>query len=259
VNAPTVHMEPGFAERLRDALEAEVERHRPRMKRRHLGIIVAALAAIALGGAGAATASLLAQPGASILTELGTTVEASGSGPRTIELGEAPAGSTGVAIDFSCADPGSFDFGAGGAGMTCSREDVDSGAGRAWGNLPLSVLDGTRFTVGAPEGARWRISLTYVNETVTGWSTNDDGDTFGVINQEGEPDLIAVIATNGVQGYVRADDLADADGTTASESFTSPEDALEWQESMRGETVEIPVYLSDGRTIVGVFAIEYNY
>ena len=257
MNSPTVQMDAGFAVRLRDALEEEVTLSRPTRRRRRVGVIVAALSAVALGGAGAATASLLAQPGAPITTELDSTVETSGSGSQTIELGEPPEGATGVALDFSCEDPGSFTFGAGGAGMTCSVEDVGSGSGRAWGNLPLGVFDGTGFTVGAPEGARWNVALTYVNETVTEWSTNEDGDTFGVINQEGEPDLIAVIATNGAEGYVRAEDLAAADGSAL--DFASPDEALEWQESMRGQTVEIPVYLSDGRTMIGVFAIGYNY
>ncbi|WP_106814226.1 hypothetical protein [Microbacterium timonense] len=76
-----------------------------------------------------------------------------------------------------------------------------------------------------------------------------------MINESGEPDLIAVISTDNQPGYVRRDDLNDADGTTAAESFKSPEDALRWQERNAGIVRYIPVYESDGETRIGMFQV----
>jgi len=47
----------------------------------------------------------------------------------------------------------------------------------------------------------------------------------------------------------------DADGTTAQKSFTSPEDALKWQDANAGRTHTIPVYESNGTTVIGEFQI----
>lgn len=69
--------------------------------------------------------------------------------------------------------------------------------------------------------------------------------------------MVASLMADGDGAVLKAADLADANGTTAAESFTSPEDALEWQESMRGMRIEIPVNERDGRTIIGVFVVEY--
>lgn len=252
-----VRMDPAFADLLRDALQEQVERTQPRSSRRRLWIIGSSLGVIVLGGAGAAAAGLLVQPGGTITAQLGDPVETTGSGTQAIELGAIPEGATGISIDFSCADAGHFGFGVGGASMTCNAEDAGGRTGQAWGNLPLSTLQGTVLTITATDDARWSLTVSYVNETISEWSTNSDGQTYGVMNQNGDPDLVLVVATNGREGYVRSDDLADADGSTAAESFTSPEEALEWQESMQGARIELPVYESDGRTIVGVFVIEY--
>lgn len=61
---------------------------------------------------------------------------------------------------------------------------------------------------------------------------------------------------DGDGAVLKAADLADANGTTAAESFSSPGDALEWQESMRA-CASRSRYERDGRTIIGVFVVEY--
>jgi hypothetical protein len=54
---------------------------------------------------------------------------------------------------------------------------------------------------------------------------------------------------------VYAEELNEANGSTASESFTSPADALAWQETRKGKTYSVPVYESDGTTTIGEFVI----
>ncbi|KTS13628.1 hypothetical protein RSA3_03915 [Microbacterium testaceum] len=85
-------------------------------------------------------------------------------------------------------------------------------------------------------------------------AVNDRGQTYGSAGAGEEPDLIAVVATNGRQGYVDADELADATGS--SQNFTSPEEALRWQEERAGRAVVVPVFLSDGVTRVGDFVVQ---
>lgn len=88
---------------------------------------------------------------------------------------------------------------------------------------------------------------------------NDAGDTYGsaadAVSPETEPDLIAAEAANGRVGYVRKAELDEANGSTAAESFTSPEDALRWQESEGAEDRWVNVYELDGSTVIGAFLI----
>lgn len=87
------------------------------------------------------------------------------------------------------------------------------------------------------------------------WPRNAAGQTYGVQgNSSVAPDLIRVQATNGETGYVYSKQLAALDGPAP----TSPKEALDWQKAHVGETVSIPVYLSDGKTVVGQFDMTYS-
>ncbi|MDQ1579292.1 MAG: hypothetical protein QOD05_67 [Microbacteriaceae bacterium] len=94
---------------------------------------------------------------------------------------------------------------------------------------------------------------------IPSWPVNANGQTYG---QQGNspvaPDLILVdgtTATGGsVLGYVYSKELADADGPMP----TSPAQAIERQEERKikypnGHVIHIPVYKSDGKTVVGYF------
>ncbi len=91
------------------------------------------------------------------------------------------------------------------------------------------------------------------------YAVNAAGETYGSAGQantpENEPDLISVIAENGVEGFVRKADLDEANGTTAMRSFTSPQDADRWQKAEGAEDKHIPVYAVDGTTVVGEFVV----
>lgn len=76
---------------------------------------------------------------------------------------------------------------------------------------------------------------------------NEFGQTYGIDTYE--PDLVAVVATNGKEGYVYRGELEQADDILL--SITDPEEsgrALDHQ-----KPVMINVYLKDGRTIIGKF------
>lgn len=249
----TPRMSDQFAATFRARLVTHIaEASRPR-RRRHTLLGTGAALAIVLGGAVAAAGTgLLSLPGATVDTALGATQSATFTGTGTLELGPPPATATGVAISFICLTPGSFTFDDGAAVACSSVDDAERPTAYV---IPLTEIEGNAVTMTASSDAAWSITAGYIASDTTEWTVNDSGDSYGVINGDGHPDLIAVIATDGQQGYVHRKDLADADGSTAAESFTSPEDALRWQEVNAAIIHMIPVYESDGTTRIGEFRV----
>lgn len=84
----------------------------------------------------------------------------------------------------------------------------------------------------------------------TTFERNASGQTFGsALNAEVDPDLILAQGVDGTIGYVRAADLNGPD-------FTSPEEAVAYQEANRRlEGGLIPLYASDGVTVIGEFLV----
>ena len=85
---------------------------------------------------------------------------------------------------------------------------------------------------------------------------NAAGKSFGseLLAAEGQgPDLTLVVASNGREGYVDSQELK----RLTEPDVHSPAEALAWQQAMSGKVASIPVYLSDGRTQVGVFDVSY--
>lgn len=95
-------------------------------------------------------------------------------------------------------------------------------------------------------------------DTIRGYfETNDNGETYGTYIDKGdgeweEPDLMAVVGLNDVDGYVRKVDLYD-------KSFNpnTPEEFLAYVEERdrKGPRV-IPVYEKDGKTVIGEYRID---
>ncbi|WP_036717283.1 hypothetical protein [Paenibacillus harenae] len=80
------------------------------------------------------------------------------------------------------------------------------------------------------------------------YAVNNNGETFGSALLEAkigeEPDLISALGTNGIQGYVKADDLFP--------------DVSDPQEALRSYSVSaiIPLYDTDGITVIGEFEMK---
>jgi hypothetical protein len=247
-------------DRFSKALEAElvsrVQKAAPTRARKRarmwLGAGVLAGAGI-LGGVGATAAGLLVTPGSQQVTPLSTPVTEIHQGTATIELGEPPEGTTGIDMELHCLTPGRFEF-PDGANAACTAADV--GTRQDWSGYTIPLTAGQNsVTIKTDPGARWRISAKYVNRETTDWEVNADGKTYGMQNEYGTPDMIAVIATNGARGYVHRTELEEAGGTAAAKTFKSPEDAIAWQEARRGKTFSIPVYDVTGKTVIGQFVI----
>lgn len=245
-----------ISERFSTAFRAQLVEHVQRAKRSTLKRMLSGIglgAIVVLGGTVAAAATgLLSLPGETVVSEIAANETGVFTGTGSLDLGARPNDATSVAISFTCLTPGSFTFDDG-AGVRC--EGTEDAAHPVTYLLPLEAMDGTKVTVETSADAGWTLTAGYVAARTTKWEMNRDGRTFGVINENGEPDLIAVIATNGKQGYVRRTDLEEADGTAAAREFKSPEDALRWQEQNAGIVHVIPVFESDGATRIGEFEI----
>jgi hypothetical protein len=115
--------------------------------------------------------------------------------------------------------------------------------------VPLAAgVDSVTVTTDANHS--WTLQATYVNQVITPWGTNANGQTYGATNENGTPDLVAVVIDGGIiHGYVKATDLSCAE----SGDVKSPAEALTWDKESRNRNISIPVYESDGTTVIGTF------
>ncbi len=189
-----------------------------------------------------------ALPGGVETTTYGTPRIATYTGTATVDLGERPDQATGVRIDFHCLSPGAFTWPDGGE-LHCSASDVGQE------HPPWDVVDlgpeVEEVTFETTRGTPWRVTTTYVSTRTTEWGVNANGDTFGVENENGTPDLTGVTATNGRIGYAYWTEMENAGGPPP----TSPEEAGARQSANEGKTFTVPVYKSDGETRIGEFMI----
>lgn len=85
------------------------------------------------------------------------------------------------------------------------------------------------------------------------FDTNKYGETYGETDPDSgeEPDLMAVIATNGREGYIKKKEFDKKAGGNVS----SPEEAVEYEKRTAGKTVKLPVYNKDGDIVIGFFEV----
>jgi len=206
----TVEMDTEFASGVRAELAAIGTRgsilQRRQWRSRTLAIGVGAVLL-----AGATTGAAIAVngfPGTTTIAPLGDPVTVTHTGTADIDMGAIPVNATGVTIDVTCLSDGGFigirtiaegDYSGGDAssGVLC-------GPGRTAHieNALLPHNGTTSITVVAEPGVRWSATAQYATSTATEWGVNARGQTYGVPNVNGVPDLSAVQATNGEWGYV---------------------------------------------------------
>ncbi|CEP80493.1 hypothetical protein QJR30_08380 [Paraclostridium sordellii] len=123
--------------------------------------------------------------------------------------------------------------------------------------LAVSVLvSGYGIITGSSADDNGKISKTI--DTIRGYfKTNDNGETYGTYIDKGdgeweEPDLMAVIGVNDVEGYVKKVDLYDEENQP-----NNPEQAIAYMEKREKEGPRlIPIYEKDGRTVIGEYRID---
>ncbi|WP_323959357.1 peptidase M56 family protein [Arthrobacter sp. JZ12] len=248
-------MDQVFSEALRAHLVRQVTEEgttAARRRRRRLWLGVGAFAgAGVLGGVGAAAAGFFTLPGSDVITELSGPVDGVYTGSASIDLGPAPEGSTHISVKVTCLSPGTLFLDEAGT-ITCSPSDIGSPSSVSEADaLPISTGNNSVDIRTQEADMRWRAEARYINRTPTELGVNEKGETYGAAhNSQGvAPDLVAVIATNGRTGYAYSDAL------NVQPQFDSPEEAIAWQEEHRGEEFPIPVYESDGETVIGEFIV----
>jgi hypothetical protein len=188
-------------------------------------------------------------------TQLGNIIVVTRTGSATIDIGPAPATATNISLTLTCLSVGTFDF-PDGSSMTCSGADISGASGTSVQSTEVVPLQPGQHTVtiDTSANASWTLQAMYVNRVTTSWGTNASGQTYGVTNQNGTPDLVAVSIDQGkVQGYVKASDINCASGNYV---VHSPAQALAWDAASKNRNISIPVYESDGETVIGVFVID---
>ena len=234
----------GMREQLIDTA-AGTSRLAKRTHRARLAVgLLAGITAAGVLTAGAVIATTL--PGEHIVTELSAGVTASYTGTSTVQLGALPEGANAISFTITCASAGAFSvtFADGTAtSWECSdtpgsREsttydpyDQTVPVGHVVNVEDQRLADGENsFVVETDAATHWSVAVRFANSVTTDWGVNANGDSYGVPNENGVPTLHAVLASNCEFGYVYLGD------------FTSAKD---------GEA--IPVYESDGETVVGEF------
>lgn len=259
-DAPSPGLDPKYAAALRQVLTERVANSGApvsppaRLRRwwhgltRRTAIGVIASASIALAGT-AAYAIAVTLPGRTVTTPLAAPVTVVRSGVATMELGPRPVGVTSAVVEVSCLTAGRIGW-PDGSSSTCSAADAATKGPPALSVLPLAAGQHTLTFTAGPD-VRWQVTARYAASSETAWKVNSKGDTYGVSNSHGDPDLIAAIATNGRQGYVYRTTLDNAGGPPP----TSPAEAGARTRANRGRTFTVPVYASDGTTQIGLFLV----
>lgn len=176
-------------------------------------------------------------PGGVKIELVGSLVVREGTGTITVDLGPRPAGANVVAYDVACLSAGSFTdpFGT----MTCD------GPGPVWTEPdPLNAREvpGNQQVFTSTGTGRYRVRYGWAKRTIVPLATNARGQTYGSMVGHLEPDLVSVAMEDGRTGYVLRTDL-EGEGPPRTPMTTSPVPR------------RIPVYESDGLTVIGEFGI----
>lgn len=187
-------------------------------------------------------------PGLTVDTSYSKPVTTTHTGTATVELGPRPPQTEAVTMKLECLSGGTLTW-PDGVARTCDGEDSVSMSSLATDfQLPLDPGQ-ENVVIEAGEGTRWRITTSYAISDATEWKTNANGQTYGVPNRTGTPDLVMVLTTGGEAGWAYADDI-DAVGGFETQPPTDTD-------SQPGPTAEkdtkVPAYKSDGSTLIGEF------
>jgi hypothetical protein len=239
MNTPT--LDPILSKAIEDELAAlgTAESRLQRHQRRERGVAAAAagFAVVALITGGAIVIGSF--PGETTTSPLGTVVTGSFEGTAVIDLGEVPTGAGAVILDITCTAGGTIEVATvqenQSATWDCSNPTRENTTHIVDGRLPEA--GSTSITITADPGTVWSVTAQYASRVATEWKTNANGQTYGVPNDDGTPDLVPAQATNGRIGYI-------VPGDTLSLGF--------------GVDGTINVYESDGTTVIGQFPIGDN-
>ncbi len=237
----TTEMDPQLASAVRAELLAIGTKHSrlQRQQRRTRALAIGIGLVVMAGATTGAAIAVNNVPGTTTVESLGGITTAIHTGTGTLDLGPVPAKAGAVIVNLTCLNrkgtvtvqtkPQSRDSSAAFVTLYC-------GKGRT---RPAHITDGllpkpgsTTITITADPGTKWKATAEYANSTTSAWGVNAHGQTYGLCDYDGCPDLIAAQVINGEEGYVSSE---------------------EWN-AFEGSGY-IKVYKSDGTTVIGRFAI----
>jgi hypothetical protein len=242
-----LEVRPAYADALRVVLLENVASGKRPSSRRRWWLGATAVAVLGVTGtAGVAVAQLSAPPGTPIITEFSEQASGTFVGTGTLDLGPVPEGANGVEVEVTCLTAGSFTFGEFGT-MMCAEGDAHT---VSWGVVPLTLEQQSTVTLEASPDAKWSIVAQYTKTIETDWGVNEAGQTFGAPKGPENPDLIPVSATNCLRGYSYVDELE-----SPSPTGMTWDEAQEYRNGANRFDRSVPVYLSDGKTVIGEFIV----
>lgn len=221
---------------------------------------VAVVLALAGSGVALAIGTFSGAPGSEQSTPVGApvTVTGTGTGTPTIHVGQPPPSANLLQVSVTCYTAGTIvirESSSSYESATCDTRDL-TGRGYYTQNILGSSVDryrdGLSMTVSADAGDRWKLTAEYLDIHSTPWAVNAHGQTYGVLNDHGPPDLFAVVATNGQSGYAYAAQYTARLNAALHGSSTEPEGP-----SLRPHLIN--VYRSDGTTLIGHFNVGPPY
>jgi len=178
-------------------------------------------------------------PGTATATAISSISSATHTGTGTMELGPVPARASAVIVTLACLNQVgtvSVETNSQSGNVEHDAEALLCGAGRTKpariADAALPARGSTGITITAGPGTKWSATAQYASTSTTPWGVNARGHTYGKCTTRGCPDLIAAQVVDGEEGYVSD---------------------RQWA-AFRG-TGYIPVYKSDGTTVIGRFAI----
>jgi hypothetical protein len=203
----------------------------------HTGIVVGVGVGLSVGGGVALAHGVFSQaplPGSPSEAHLAKPVVATRTGTATINLGPVPRKANAISLTLTGLSVGTFHF-PGTASMSCSQSDISDPGPEGCGSYEVIPLLAGQHTVTITTSANvsWKLRAIYVHQVITAWKVNAHGQTYGVANKNGFPDLVAV-DQGGQSGYVKSSDF---------NCFGPP----------NGDNVAIPIYKSNGTTRIGTF------
>ena len=241
-------MHPDVARAVREELTAiGTKRSRLQRHQRRVRMLSISIAAVLVAGVSTGAAIVVnAFPGSTTVTPVGGVRSTTHTGTGALELGPVPKGATRVIVTVRCVNPqGSISIKAVPQVKTDPFEvatfyctgggSVDpQGRVHPWHmkDALLPVPGSTSITITADPGTTWTVAGQYATSSMTPWAKNAKGEAYGQCNIDGCPQLIGARATNGKDGFVL---------TTQFETFQG--------------NGYIPVYESDGTTVIGRFSI----
>lgn len=203
-------------------------------------------------------------PGVPVITLLGDAESLAVTEPTEVSMADRPVEATHVRVTAVALGPGSLRWGTvpgSGASAGWSEHDVADGpSAPAWQDVELGPETDTLYLT--PSGFDGVVTVQYARHVPTLLGVNEAGQTYGVVGgPQGEPDLVAAIGVGPdgepVEGYALRTDLAGT-GPGLPDPSTDPDEAVAWTEEMVRrfpDGRDVPLYLSDGRTVIGTFRV----